>query len=143
MDTNSNVERGVSLAREGLYTAALQTFDEDFGFAQDPVAMSYYAVCLAAAEGHYDKAVSLCLVAAEKEFYSPDIYLNLGKIFLLSGQKSVAIRAFKKGLRFDTAGGAIMREIKTLGLRRKSVLPFLPRHNVVNRLLGRFTRRHG
>ncbi len=143
MDINDNVDKGISLAREGLYTAALQTFDEDFGFAQDPVAMSYYAVCLAGAEGHYDKAVSLCLVAAEREFYSPYVYLNLGKIFLLSGHKSVAIRAFKKGLRFDTSSGTIMRELKTLGLRRKPVVPFLHRHNVINRLLGRLAYRRG
>src|SRR5574337_1593238 len=96
------VEKGIGFARDGRFSEALRVFDEDLCFTQHPTAMSYYAVCLANVEGNYDKAISLCLMAAEKEFYNPEIYLNLGKIFLLNGQKSVAVRAFRKGLKFDS-----------------------------------------
>ena len=136
MELNETVEKGISLAREGRFFEALKVFDDDLCFTQHPTAMSYYAVSLANVEGNYDKAISLCLMAAEKEFYNPDIYLNLGRIFLLNGQKSVAIKAFKKGLKYDSAHNDLRREVKSLGIRRKPVVSFLPRQNFVNRFLG-------
>ena len=137
MENSNVISTGISLAKDGLYTAALSTFDQSLEFTQDPVAMSYYAISIAAAEGDHDRAVSLCLIAVKQEFYNPDIYLNLGKIFLLNGEKSNAIRTFKKGLGYDTSGGMLMSEIKSLGLRRKRVIIFLPRQNLINRFLGK------
>jgi tetratricopeptide (TPR) repeat protein len=136
MQLNETVEKGISLAREGRFFEALKIFDDDLCFTQHPTAMSYYAVSLANVEGNYDKAISLCLMAAEKEFYNPDIYLNLGRIFLLNGQKSVAIKAFRKGLKYDSSHNALRQEVKVLGVRRRPVVPFLPRQNFVNRFLG-------
>jgi tetratricopeptide (TPR) repeat protein len=127
---------GILLARDGRFEDALRVFDEDLSFAQHPTAMSFYAVCLAAVEGDYEKAISLGLLAAEKEFYNPEVYLNLGKIFLLRGQKSVAIKAFRKGLRIDDTHSALKEEIRRLGQRRRPVVPFLPRQNMLNKLLG-------
>lgn len=136
MDSNSVVEKGISLARDGRFFEALKIFDEDLCFTQHPTAMSFYAVSLANVEGNYDKAISLCLMAAEKEFYNPDIYLNLGRIFLLNGQKSVAIKAFKKGLKYDDSHNALLKEVRVLGLRRRPILSFLPRQSFVNKFLG-------
>ncbi len=134
---NDLISKGIGLAQNGLYTAALNTFDQSLEFAQDPTAMSYYAVSIAAAEGDHDRAVSLCLIAAEQAFYIPDIYLNLGKIFLMNGQKSTAIKTFKKGLSYDTSDGILMNALESLGLRRKRPIVFLPRQNMLNRFLGR------
>lgn len=136
MEFNEVVEKGISLAREGRFFEALKVFDDDLCFTQHPTAMSYYAVSLANVEGNYDKAISLCLMAAEKEFYNPDIYHNLGRIFLLNGQKSVALKAFKKGLKYDDGHNALRKEIRELGVRRRPVVSFLPRQNFVNRFLG-------
>lgn len=136
METNDLIEKGMGLARDGRYREALGVFDEDLCFTQHPTAMSYYALSLATEEGNYDKAISLCLMAAEREFYNPEIYLNLGRIFLLNGQKSVAVRAFRKGLKFDNDNMALLQEMKGLGLRRKPVIGFLPRQSSVNRFLG-------
>ena len=142
MDTTlDNVNRGIELAKEGLYTDALTVFDQSLAFTQSPLAMSYYALCLATAEGVHDKAVSMCLMAAEKEFYNPDIYLNLGRVFLINGQKRVAMRSFRKGLKFDSSHRDIVAEIKRLGRRRSPVVSFLPRNSAVNRFLGIITGR--
>lgn len=136
MEFNEVVEKGMRLAREGRYFEALKVFDDDLCFTQHPTAMSYYAVSLANVEGNYDKAISLCLMAAEKEFYNPDIYLNLGRIFLLNGQKSVAIKAFKKGLKYDESHNSLRKEIQDLGVRRRPVVSFLPRQSFLNKFLG-------
>lgn len=134
--SNEVIEKGIGLARAGQFGEALRLFDQDLCFTQHPTAMSYYAVSLASTEGNFDKAISLCLMAAEKEFYNPEIYLNLGRIFLLNGQKSVAVRAFRKGLKIDNGHFGILSEMKRLGVRRKPVLTFLPRQNPVNKFLG-------
>ena len=136
MEIDKVIEDGMNLARGGEYAEALKVFEEDLCFTQNPMAMSYYALCLASAEGNYDKAISLCLMAAEKEFYNPEIYFNLGRIFLLSGQKGVAVKAFRKGLSFDNSHSGLLGEIRRLGVRRKPVLTFLSRQNAVNKFLG-------
>lgn len=135
-EVKRSVESAIELAQDGRYEEALRIFDEDLCFTQSPAAMAYYAYCLANVEANYDKAVSLCILAAEKEFYNPEIYFNLGRIFLLNGQKSVAIKAFRKGLKFDDDNSAIVTEIRKLGVRRRPVLTFLPRQNFLNRLFG-------
>ncbi len=138
MDTiQDNVDRGIELAKEGLYTDALYVFDQNLSFTQNPLAMSYYALCLATAEGHYDKAISMCVMAAEKEFYNPEIYLNLGRIFLVNGQKRVAMKSFKKGLGYDISHEDIIEEVRRLGIRRSPTLSFLHRNNPVNRFFGK------
>ncbi len=137
------VEKGLELAKEGRYDEALNIFEEDLCFTTHPEAMSFYALCLASVEARYDQAISLCLMAVEREFYNPNIYLNLGRIFLLNGQKAVAYKAFRKGLSFDNAHAGLVGELKRLGLRRKPVLPFLSRKNTVNKFLGLLSRRLG
>lgn len=141
MEIERVIESGLEMARDGRYEEALNVFEEDLCFTQHPTATSYYAVSLANVEGNYDKAISLCLMAAEKEFYNPEIYLNLGRVFLLNGQKSVAVRAFRKGLKYDNSNMGLLVEMKRLGMRKKPVLTFLPRQNLFNRYLGKLTAR--
>lgn len=141
MEIDKVIEEGVSLARSGVYGEALKIFEEDLCFTQNPMAMSYYALCLANEENNYDKAISLCLMAAEKEFYNPEIYYNLGRIFLLNGQKSVAVKAFRKGLSFDSSHNGILSEVRKMGMRRKPPLSFLSRQNTLNKFLGLLTYR--
>jgi len=141
MEIERVIENGLEMARDGRYREALSIFEEDLCFTQHPTATSYYAVSLANVEGNYDKAISLCLMAAEKEFYNPEIYLNLGRVFLLNGQKAVAVRAFRKGLKYDSSNMGLLVEMRRLGLRKRPVITFLPRQNVFNRYLGRLVAR--
>jgi len=141
MELERLIENGLELAREGKYREALSIFEEDLCFTQHPTATSYYAISLANVEGNYDKAISLCLMAAEKEFYNPEIYLNLGRVFLLNGQKAIAVRAFRKGLKYDSSNMNLLVEMKRLGVRKRPILSFLPRTNVLNRYLGQLVAR--
>ncbi|MFQ5441568.1 MAG: tetratricopeptide repeat protein [Thermodesulfobacteriota bacterium] len=133
---NDTLNRGIRLAKEGYFREALKVFDKNICFTQNPTAMSYYAISMAFEEGDYDRAVSFCLMAAEKEFYNPEIYLNLGRVFLISNQKLRAIKSFRRGLKYDESNRAILDEVFKLGVRKSPILPFLPRRNVVNRVFG-------
>lgn len=141
MENKELIEKGISLARGGYFKEAIKIFEEGICFTQDPKAMSYYALCVAEIEGDYNKAISLCLVAAGREFYNPDIYLNIGRIFILKGQKAFAVKSFIKGLKISRTHQGLINAIKKLGVRRKPILPFLPRHNFINRFLGKFVYR--
>lgn len=137
------IERGIYLAQKGQFKEAIEVFEEDICFTQHPVAMSYYALCVAQVEENYNRAVSLCLMAVQREFYNPDVYLNFGRIFLLKGQKALAVRLFNKGLKFDNMHNGLVRVVNKLGIRRKPIIPFLPRHNFINKFLGKLSHRIG
>jgi len=130
---------GVRLTKAGRYADALIVFDSDICAMLDPLAMSYYAICLVRVEKRYDKAISLCAMAAEKEFFNPEIYLNLGRIFLARGHKSKAVKAFRRGLRIDDTHKELLTEIKRLGLRRRPFISWLSRHNSINIFIGKVT----
>jgi len=136
MDSQFVPEEAVRLAEAGRYAEALKIFEKHLTSGLSPRALSLYALSLAAEEEDYERAVNMCLSAAEKEFYNPEIYLNLGKTLLLSGRKTKALRVFKKGLRFDETNEAIRFEIMRLGHRREPIISFLPRGNVLNKVCG-------
>jgi tetratricopeptide (TPR) repeat protein len=136
MEKEEALERGIILAQNGEYKEALKILEEDLRFAENPTTMSCYALCLAVVERKYEQAISLCLMAVKREFYNPDIYLNLGKVYLLNGQRVVAVKAYRKGLRIDSTHPELIEEIKEMGIRRKPIISFLPRKNFANKFLG-------
>ncbi|MEE8184881.1 MAG: hypothetical protein V3T96_00580 [Thermodesulfobacteriota bacterium] len=136
MEKDNALEEGITLAKNGEYKKALNIFEEDLQFTKNPTIMSYYAFCLAAVEKKFEQAISLCLMAIEREFFNPDIYLNLGKVYMVNGQKAIAIKAFRKGLSIDNTHPELIKEIKGMGIRRKPIISFLHRKNIVNKHLG-------
>ena len=136
LEMSELVARAVELAASGRYAEAMTLFERDSTFTRVPMALSYYARCLANTGGPFERAVALCLIASEREFYNPEIYCNLGNIFLINNQKGAAIKAFRKGLKFDGKHEASINALVKLGARRKPVFSFLSRNNAVNKFLG-------
>ncbi len=136
MDQNYLPEKAVRMAETGRYSEALRIFKKNVLSTLSPSEQSIYALCKALVEKEYDYAVNLCISAAAKEFYNPDIYLNLGKTLVMSGRKTRALKAFRKGLRFDEHNELLIAEIKKLGRRRAPAISFLPRGNVINKFFG-------
>jgi len=102
---------------------------------------SYYGLGLALVERRFNKAVELCRAAVKEEFFSPDLYRNLGQVHLVFGFKAEGLRYLRRGLMIDPADAGILADLHALGLRRTPVLGFLPRRHLLNRLLGRL-RKH-
>lgn len=84
----------------------------------------------------FESARSLCESAAKQEFFNPDLYLNLAKVYLSVGRRPEALRYLRRGQMIDPGHGAIRDAITELGMRRLPIVPFLPRRHVVNRMLG-------
>jgi predicted Zn-dependent protease len=97
-------------------------------YLTDPQSARYrsaYALALALVRGQFLGAAELARAAVRQEFYNPDLYLNLARIYLTFDMKSDAIRE------------QIQTRLVELGVRRRPLFRFLPRNHVVNRLLGR------
>jgi Flp pilus assembly protein TadD len=97
---------------------------------------SALGLALARAERDFSKARGLCEAAAKQEFFNPELYLNLAKVYLCFGRRSEALRYLRRGQMIDPGHAPIQELIASLGRRRLPLVPFLPRRHLVNRALG-------
>jgi tetratricopeptide (TPR) repeat protein len=102
----------------------------------NPFYLSYYGLCMAQVEKNATKALPFCQRAIQKNFIRPELYCNLGKVYLLKGDRRRAHQAFKKGLSIDKANAELLKELRKMGARSRPVFPFLSRKNVFNHLAG-------
>ena len=79
--------------------------------------------------------------ASRQEFYNPELYLNLARIYLVFDFKAEAVRFLKRGLMVDPDSATLQGSLAELGVRRRPPLRFLPRTHPANRLLGRLQAR--
>jgi len=123
-----------------LITYALKQYPDE------PVLLSYYGCLEAIINKNYEYAIDTCLRAIKKlderlpfsrEFFASVFYLNLGRAYLASGNKTDAVKAFRKGLSFDKDNKDILWELMKLGSRRRPVVPYLKRTNPINKYIGR------
>ncbi len=108
----------------------------------DPMLNSYYGYLLAE-EGLTDEALRHCKKAIKKasravgsEVILPTLYLHIGKVQLLKGDKRAAIKSFRLGLGYDPSNEAIIEQLSLLGIRSNPVIPFLSRDHFLNKYLG-------
>ena len=104
---------------------------------ENPLIQSSYALGLALARDDYESAAKLAQSASKREFYNPQIHVNLASIHLAFRHKREALKALRTALKLESKNDAARQLLKSLGVRRRRVLQFLPRKHPVNRLLGR------
>lgn len=139
IDKRKAVRSGIELARRGRYKDALTVLEADMAFTADPLAMAHYGYLVALVEKQYGQGLSYCQIALKKAPRDPDIKLNLGKVYLLNGDKYFAIRTFNQGLVHSPDHKGLGEVFVKLGVRRAPAIPFLGRSNPVNKLIGRAT----
>jgi tetratricopeptide (TPR) repeat protein len=126
---------GIAELKMGNVRSALGYFSAAAELDDSPLVKSYLGYCLAKEKGHFSHGVSLCREAILEDSANSDHYLNLGRIYLLSGNKKEALRIFRDGLLQEDNRG-INEELKNLGRRKPPFLQFLPREHLMNRFLG-------
>ncbi len=104
---------------------------------------SFFGLCMARLKGNKTKALKLCQEAAEAEFYNPEVFLNLGKVALMTGNKRMAHQAFQRGLHLDRGHKALRAELRRMGVRKRPIFRFLARASSLNRAAGRLRRSTG
>jgi len=123
--TENRVEQAIENLREA-HTLAPQSA---------PV-RSFLGLALARGGGSFSEARALCEEAAKQEFFNPELYLNLAKVFLCFDRRSEALRYLRRGAMIDPGHEPIRQMIASLGNRKLPIVPFLPRRHPVNRALG-------
>ena len=135
-------EEGIKALNAGRTGEALQWLEKAVEEEKSPLACAYLAYCRAKEQGKYREAIALCTEAMKEEPKNSEIYLNLGRVHLLAGQRKSAIRAFDLGLRYGRSP-QIENELALIGRRKAPPLPFLSRSNPLNKLLGKFLKKLG
>jgi tetratricopeptide (TPR) repeat protein len=134
------------LLKKGNGKRAIEVLEEAlFKFPNDPFLLSYFGCLTAVVRNHPKEGISICLNAIKQlhstmpfgsEFFYPVFYLNLGRAYIKGGKKKEAFIAFHQGLQNNPDNKDILGEIKKLGSRKKSPLPFLQRSNPINKYIG-------
>ena len=97
---------------------------------------SLLGLSVAYVDRDFQRARELCESAAKQEFFNPELYLNLARVYLIFDRRSEAMRYLRRGQMIDPGNRAIQKDLASLGRRRIPVVPFLPRRHPINRALG-------
>jgi len=135
-----SVNKGDFLSGLAYFEAAMELAKKVEKVAPPPKYLSYYGLCLAMVSTKIQTALELCESAVAVEFYNPDLFHNLARVQLRMGRRDRAYPVLLRGLQLHPGHRGILGDLRTLGIRRRPVLPFLARDNPVNKYLGMFLR---
>ena len=134
-------ERGVALCRGGKLAEGFEILKQvlpyDDGTKELPgTYYSYLGYCLAVFESRYNQGIALCQSGVDREFYQAENYWNLARTYLLLDSRRKASDAILRGLKVDPSSALLRSLRKSMGARKRPVIPWLDRGNWLNRILG-------
>jgi tetratricopeptide (TPR) repeat protein len=129
------IRRGLIALENGNTRLARFHFEEASGYERTPVVLSCLGYCLAREEKDMEKAFALCLEAVRREPGNPLHHLHLGRVYLIAGEKELAVTAFLTGLNFGEHP-ELLAELKRMGMRRPPLFTFLSRRHRLNKCCG-------
>ncbi len=139
MNQEEEILQAMRLNDSGKYKEAKEILDKVPDLVETPLVMSHWALSKAGCGVDYKNALVLCIKSLKSDITNPDIYFNLAKIYVLSEKKALAVKAMKKGLKYDSTHDGLKRLSDELGIRRKPAIGFLSRGGVLNKSIGRLT----
>lgn len=135
-DLYTLLRKGMAAADQGQTLVALLHLEDAAKLGSTPTLASYLGYCLARERRQFRKGIALCQEAIKVEPKQILHYLNLGRVYVEAGQKPLAIKAFRQGLRFGR-NRQIAEHLAILGIRKPPVFGSLPRTHVLNRFAGK------
>ena len=134
--------KGLTYYKRGELEAAVKELESAFkADRENPMYMSYFGVCAARRWGEVGQGLELCTKAIKREFYRPELYVNLSRVYVVANNKKGAITVVRKGLYHDADNDDLHNMLVELGVRKKPVIPFFKRSNPLNHILGVLFRR--
>ncbi|WP_020678376.1 tetratricopeptide repeat protein [Geopsychrobacter electrodiphilus] len=133
---------GIEEAKRGNTSLGLQLLERSKKISTLPEAKAWYGYCLARERNDIRLGLSLCHEARQCYPASSDICLALGRIYLLADLRESAVKVLNLGLRTDK-NPEIARLLKSIGVRKPPVFPFIARNRRVNVASGRLLSRIG
>ena len=103
--------------------------------------LSFLGLSLNLAQVRSDEGLKMCEQAAKREFFDPDVFCNLGIVYLRHRQRGPAFAAFHRGLALRPKHRRILEELDRYDRRQAPVFSFLARGHVLNVVGGRLRSR--
>src|ERR1700688_3471012 len=98
------IQLGVHYVNEGNYREGFRLLKEAMEkiYEKNPKEIpaklqSYYGLCLAVYNHDIKGGLEHCRAALKREFFQPDLHLNLGKVYLKANPTASAVHIFYKG----------------------------------------------
>jgi hypothetical protein len=141
------VDRGVAACRRSQWEEGLKLLGavaEAGGLSREDLPAAFYSYLgygIVRFQGKKREGIRLCQHAIKLEFYRGEHYNNLARSYVEAGDKAAAARTVQEGLAVAPRDKRLRWLAEELGIRRKPVLPFLPRSNPLNVFLGRLRHR--
>lgn len=140
----TQLDEAIDATRREDYLRAFTLFldiygNEDAPSLQSPRAatgLSFFGLALAMIQKKYKPAIELCQRAMNLEFYNPDHYVNLTRVYTAAGKRKKAIETAEAGLKLHPDYDALIAVRQSLGVRARPAVPFLDRTNPINVSLG-------
>jgi tetratricopeptide (TPR) repeat protein len=146
LDAAEYLDRAQRLLQKKLQVRALDVLKEGLeAHPENAFLLSYYGALLAiVAKDHRagiraaERALKLlaATVPMNAEAHYPTFYLNIAQAYLAAGDRTKAVLALKKGLRYDSLNSALLEAMDSLGVRRRPPLPGLKRTHPLNKYIG-------
>jgi hypothetical protein len=100
-------------------------------------ALAYYGLCLAMDRGNYAEGAKFVQIAIHNEPVVGEHYLILANVWKHARARRKMVEAIEKGVAASPRYGPLRRLASEVGIRRRSVIPFLPRESTLNKTLGK------
>lgn len=139
-DAHELRQKGVEAVNRQLYFLARCCFEQALALEESPETFADYAFCLAKSGGDCRQALKLAEKARSDEPQNMRIYLNLGRVLMLCGEKQRGLDALRSGVQLG-GGAEFLAELARCGDRKPPVIKSLPRTHPLNRYLGLMLKR--
>lgn len=106
-----------------------------------PLVLSWYGMTTAVHGASRQQGLMFCEEAVRRAGPAPELLVNVARAALASQARGTAARALYRALDEDPMHAEALALLKQMGLRRPPVIPFLPRHNPINKALGKIRHR--
>ncbi len=102
----------------------------------DPLYLSYYGLTLAKVKRKLKTAQKLCRMAKSRGENYPDVFVNLGDVYVQSGRIDFAVDIYREGYRLHRRNVVLLTRLQRYSPRGRTILPFLNRDNFLNKYGG-------
>lgn len=138
----ATAEAAIELCKAGDWSRGLTVLADlvkDRGLSESVpgVAYSYLGYGIARYQRQVKEGLRLCEHAVKAQFYHPESHLNLARVLMLAKNRRRAVVALAQGLSLDPKHAGLRAMQDELGVRKRPVVRFLGRDNLVNKTLGR------
>jgi tetratricopeptide (TPR) repeat protein len=135
-------QRGIDLCRAGKWKAGMDILGriaeaDRQGTELPGLFYSYLGYGIARYEKRGREGLALCQHAIKVQFYEPENYVLLARVYLLRHRRGKAIEALQKALQLNARHPEAVKLAREIGFRRRPVLPFLSRSHPINKALGK------